>query len=160
MSINKLVCITCLPEYHKGELELICKEQEHYYHNNNNRVLKNTRSRDYVRSLLWNLKTTLNLFPTMAFAKCIILNSVSKWCSVSISQDAGSYHTALCRAKTKQAGHKTTPESLQKAVVFMGREASQNELSSTLPVVRPFWKGMVSLLSHSNSVEKANVLEQ
>lgn len=89
----------------------------------------------------------------------MILNSVSKRCSVSISQDAGSYHTALCKAETKQATHENTPESPQKAVVFMGREVSQNKLPSTLPVVHPFWKGTVSLLSHSSSVERANVLE-
>lgn len=88
---------------------------------------------------------------------CMMLSSVLKFDSVSSSQGAGSYHSAQWRAEAKHTLHENTPAFLQKVVVaiLMGREASQNKLPSDSLIV----KRQDELLSRSNSVDKASVLE-
>lgn len=153
MNINKLVRITRLPEYlNRPQRTKTC----------NITIimgsLKNARSMGYVIHWLdhcFEISMTLNLFLTMAVVICMMLSSVLKFDSVSSSQGAGSYHPAQWRAEAKHTLHENTLAFLQKVVVVI----LQNKLPSDSLCSTFFVKRQDKLLSHSNSVDEASVLE-
>lgn len=160
MNINKLVHITRLPEYLNWpqrtktcNITIIMGS------------LKNARSMGYVKPCVdhcFEISMTLNLFLIMATVMCMVLSSVLKFDSISSSQGAGSCHPAQWRAEAKHTVDENTLAFLQKVVIvaiLMGREASQNKLPSDFLCSTFIVERQDKLLSHSNSVNEASVLE-